>query len=284
MTYQVERTHERTLTVRHMGIAAGWEQWYFLGSDVHYDHPLCDRRLFRTHMLEAKARGAGVFLFGDCLDGMQGRADPRASKDDLDPKYAFSDYVDRLVDETARDWAEFADVIKLISFGNHEGAVLKHNESNIGARLARALGTQFMGYSGYIRFLFQGKVGRRTSRLLYFHHGSGGNAPVTRGVIKTNRRSVVQDGVDILVAGHVHQQWIVCTPRIRMSGSGQPYKDKRYHVQCPTYKDEVDLLDVGLSWPDEKEFEPPLIGGWWMRFSYNPRFQGNIETNFMLAQ
>jgi len=43
------------------------------------------------------------------------------------------------------------------------------------------------GYGGWIRFMYQsGKISR--GRMTYkYNHGSGGNAPVTRGVIQTKQ-------------------------------------------------------------------------------------------------
>lgn len=285
MAYTVERTRPRTLTIRFAEpVKPGFSQDVFLGSDVHWDSVHCLRRLFRKHMVQAKERNAPVLLFGDAIDGMQSQGDRRSSKDELDPAYKFSDYLDRLVYETAQEWQEFSDNIALVSMGNHEASLLKHNETNVAARLAREISAEFMGFSGYVRFMFSGATGNRTKRVLRFAHSRGGNSPVTRGVIGTNRRSVWNDGVDVHVTGDIHQKWLMLTPSVQMADSGRVIVKNVYHVQTGTYQSSFDPESDGLGWGDEKDFSPPLIGGWWLKFRYNPDFHGNIEIDVGLAQ
>ena len=63
--------------------------------------------------------------------------------------------------------------------------------------------------------------GGRSAFNVAYSHGSGGTAPVTRGVIKTNRRSVVFPDADIFLSGHIHERWAMEIPRIRLTEQGE---------------------------------------------------------------
>jgi len=64
-------------------IECGRTQEFLLLSDLHWDNPKCDRALLTNHLEEAKRRGAGVLVNGDFFCLMQGKGDPRRSKDDI---------------------------------------------------------------------------------------------------------------------------------------------------------------------------------------------------------
>src|SRR5688572_23682139 len=101
MAYQVERTSDEVLTIRHTGISAGWEQRYLLISDVHFDSPHCDRKLLTKHLEQAKAVGAGVLCIGDWFDAMGGKNDKRAHKSGVRAEDSRDNYFDSLVDSSA---------------------------------------------------------------------------------------------------------------------------------------------------------------------------------------
>jgi len=65
----------------------GKERWMLFISDVHLDSVHCDRDKLKQHLDLALKRNAPVFIFGDLLDLMQGKYDPRSNKGDLNPKY-----------------------------------------------------------------------------------------------------------------------------------------------------------------------------------------------------
>lgn len=269
---EIERTGPAMLTVRFDDVCAGWRQSVFLGSDLHWDHPKCNRHLVHKHLRHAKEQNAPIFFFGDTLCGMQGKGDPRASKDELDAKFAHKDYLDRLVNETAADLADYP--ITMLSMGNHEGEILDRRESNLVRRLAQALHAEYMGYAGYIRFLFNAD-GKRSSRLLYFVHGSGNGGVVTRGVISTDRRSVYQPQADVIVSAHIHEKWAMSTPRVLVTERGHPYLSERWHLQCGAYKQEYDFED-GDGWAMKREMPPKAQGGWWLDFSWDIDYLGRV--------
>jgi hypothetical protein len=279
--YVVERTYPSLITIRFTEpVVEGFERWALLASDVHLDNPHCLRRMFFRHLEQAREISAPAFLFGDTNDAMQGKQDRRASKDDLKPELKAKDYLDRIVDEAVSDLEPYT--IELLSLGNHDDDITVHHETNIARRIAAGIGAEYMPFQGQIRFMFSGRAGNRTQRLLYFHHGAGGGGEVTRGMIKTNRRSVYMGDAHIIASGHIHEKFLVVIPRVRTTTAGRSFVDNTYHVQMSTYKQEYDLESDGFHMRNERPPKP--LGGWWLKFRYNPDWLGNVEIDFGLAQ
>lgn len=272
MTFAVERTSPEVLTVRHTDVASGWEQRYLLMADVHWDNPHCDRKLLDRHLAQARECNAGVLCFGDWFCAMQGKYDKRADKNDLRPEHQSGNYLDLLVDTAADYLQPLGDQLVMLADGNHETAIRRHLETDLLQRLCQQIDTNHMGYSGFVRFMFQGESGRRTSRKLYWHHGSGGGGPVTKGVIQTNRRAASVDA-DIFVSGHIHESWVVENVVVRLLDSGRVSLSTQTHVQLPTYKQEFDMAG---GFHIEKGRPAKPLGAYWLVFGYDPAQPCNV--------
>lgn len=273
MDYSIEQTSRDVVTLRH-GNAAGMSQRYLLLADVHFDSPFCNRKRLRALLDQAQEAGAGVFCFGDWFDGMQHRDDKRADKSALMPQYKAGDYVNRLVDDSAEFLAPYAPNVVFLADGNHETALRKHLEVDILLLLAGRLNVAKMGYSGFVRFLFQNNAkGGRTSRVLFFHHGSGGGGEVTKGVIRAQRQSAWVGDADIFVGGHVHEQWALWSERLRLSSAGQVYRDSVLHLCLPTLKDEFDMAG---GFHVERGRPPKPQGAYWLEFHYERGEHGRV--------
>ena len=61
---------------------------------------------------------------------MQGKYDPRSSKDDLRPEHQGSNYLDSLVNTAADFFEPYAKNLIMIARGNHEAAILKRQETD----------------------------------------------------------------------------------------------------------------------------------------------------------
>ena len=70
------------------------------------------------------------------------------------------------------------------------------------------------GYGGVILFRDSGQV----LPAKYFH-GSGGEAPVTRGAIQTNRQAVFLPDFQLVMNGHSHHHYIIPITRERVDSS-----------------------------------------------------------------
>jgi len=223
----------------------------------------------------AKEHKALIFDFGDTFDAMQGKFDPRRTLEEVRPEHKTNKYYDVIVDDTADNYADYADNFAMFSRGNHETAVLDKVNTDLISKLVHKMNTEHTGenhrifeggYGGYIRFMFTMNKTRRQQLVLKYHHGSGGTAPVTRGVIQTNRQAVFSPDADIVVNGHNHQAYIMPIPRERISTHGKIFQDVQWHIRTPGYKN--DWIDGHEGWAVERNTGPTPHGSVWLEFSY----------------
>lgn len=261
-------------------VKAGWEQWFLLTSDIHWDNPHCDRTIYKKHLDQARERGAGIFCFGDFFCCMQGKYDPRANKESLRAEHQGANYFDLLVD-TASDYLEpYKENFVMISPGNHETAILKRQETDLTSRLCRSLGIVQGGYAGYVRFLFSRGGSGKSNHNLFYHHGYGGGGPVTKGTIQNSRRSVWLPDAQTVVTGHIHESTSMVIPRLRLAPSGNTYIDEQTHVTLATYKQEFTLAG---GWHIERGAPPKPLGGVWLRFFWDAQQRSHVGHEFIRA-
>ena len=257
------------LVVRIDGIKSEWEQDILLVSDQHHDSPLCERKIEQKHLEEAVDKKAIILFGGDTFDAMQGKKDPRSSYDNLDPELKSDKYFDAVVNFNAKFYAPYASNICMIGKGNHETSVQKHHNISLIDNLVYRLNQETQsniavgGYGGWIKFLFTMDTTKRYSMNLKYFHGSGGDAPVTRGVIQTARQAVYLPDADIVWNGHNHSEYALPIQRERISQQGDLYQDVQWHVRTPGYKNEY--RDGSEGWAVESGMPPKPIGCVWLK-------------------
>lgn len=241
---------------------------FLLLSDVHFDHPYCDRKLFFKLMDEAQDRNAKVLLNGDFFCMMQGKFDRRGSKGKVRPEHYGPNYFNLVVDEAAEQLAPYADNILLLADGNHETAILKHQEVNPLDMLHRSLTANTSrqmfraGYHGFVRFTFRKKNGAGVTKLLYHHHGKYGGT-VTMGVLGAKRHAAIIPQADIIWTGHTHDLWHLAHPVLTVTKGGRTETVLQHHIKTGTFKDEFNRPGgFGV----ERLNKPAAIGGYWMQF------------------
>lgn len=121
-------------------------------------------------------------------------------------------------------------------------------------------------YSGWVFLRFN--VGRKAIiQKIHYHHGFGGNAKRSKGMLDVQIEAMKYPDADILVRGHTHQKWYdPSTTRMRVTQKGRIYKDKIKYIQSGSYVDGI--ADGKGGWAVEKNFVPTDIGGWFVDFSY----------------
>jgi hypothetical protein len=247
-------------------------QWFLLTADHHWDNPHCDRDLLANHFNRAKEIGAKAFVFGDLFCLMQGKKDPRNSKDDIRPEHKTSRYLDTVIEDAVNWYSKYSDIIELVSDGNHETKIQSHQETDVlsrfTSRMKAVTGNDITkgGYGGFIpiKFTVYSDTGKRSKTLtlnVYYFHGSGGGGAVTKGVIQTNRRQVFVDA-DILVTGHVHNAFEMPLQKLKLNQNYTGYNHlTQDHIQVPTYKQEFDLKG---NFHVESGREPKPLGCYWL--------------------
>lgn len=250
------------------------EFWYLLSSDGHWDNPDTDRAMMERHLKECRQRGAVWFHFGDFFCAMQGKYDKRSDKSKVRPEHQNGKYLDSLVNTAAEWFEQFADIPKVICQGNHETSIQQRHETNLIERLVERINLKdrnawMGGYGGWIKFQFERMTGpeRQSINLKYFH-GHGGGGPVTKGVIQSQRQAVFLPDADIVVSGHVHEQYTIPFTRERLKDSGKVVLDEQWHVRTPTYKDEY--KDGYGGWHIETGKAPKPLGAYWLKVECIP--------------
>ncbi len=242
-------------------------------SDNHHDALSCNQELERLHLEEALERSAWIIQTGDLVDAMQGKFDPRRDYDDLRPELKGANYYDRVVKYAADFLEPYAKNILILADGNHELAVLKNANTNMTDRILSHLnertGSTIVhgGYGGWVRFLFEVNGTPQGSIKLKYFHGSGGEAPVTRGAIQTARQAVFLPDADIIVNGHSHNSYHIPISRERISNKGRQYFDLQHHIRVPGYNQSYG--DGTHGWEVTRGGVPKPIGCAWVRLRWN---------------
>lgn len=236
---------------------------FLLLSDIHFDHPACDRELLKVHIEECIAKDGYILINGDFFCVMQGKYDKRHNKSDVRPENMVANYFDSIVDDAVEFFKPYAERILFMGYGNHETSILKRTETDLLQRFIERIYYETnhrisLGeYHGFI-WIKAYVAGNLTDRkrmscltyALYHNHGTGGEAPVTGGSIEDNRKQTQIEGMDGIWMGHNHNKYTrqVSTfyldkhpqsvkPRIRIidiirSGTyKQEYKGKGFHIE-----------------------------------------------------
>ena len=248
-------------------------------ADVHWDNPKCDRAMLKRNLDEALEIDAPIIVIGDLFCAMQGKYDRRSNKSDVRPEHQRGDYLDRLV-ETAADWFEpYKQNLVLIGQGNHESAIRDRHETCLLDRFAyrmRADGgiTRTGGYDGWVRIMLDSH-GSRDSWVGYYHHGTGGGGPVTKGIIDFNRLAE-QIQADFFVMGHVHRSMLVDNVVRKLSAANRVEICERDYVRLSTYKEEA---SSGHGFATERMMGSRPLGGKWLSIR-NRYANGNRHAEF----
>lgn len=233
-------------------------------SDVHYDSMKCDRELLTKHLKEAEKRGAFVFINGDFFDVMQGKYDPRRTYDSIRPEYVKSNYLDEVVNDAVEYLSGFG-VSYFFSEGNHESNIRERLSTDLIDRLVHGLKSNGVNcergmYKGWLIWVLTHGTARIPVRQ-HYHHGHGGNAPRSKGVLRVDIQMKNYPDADIITRGHDHNKWHIPSMVERLKGQGMKMrrmKKKVHNIQTGSYKK---LGDAG--WAVEKGFAEPTLGGYW---------------------
>lgn len=209
---------------------------FLVMSDIHFDSAHCDRSQFFRDLDFGVEYGAQILIVGDFFDAMNGRFDPRRDMSELRPEYRRPDYYDYIVKDATTQLKRYADHILMVTNGNHELSVLKNANTALIARFTEGLSSEshkvYSGGYGGIILLKQKDI---ITKVKYFH-GSGGEAPVTRGAIQTNRQAVFLPDFQIVLNGHSHHMYWMPIVRERVLDDGTHYFDVQHHVRTPGYQ------------------------------------------------
>lgn len=267
-SYETKRISDIVLQVN-ITYKVGQRIPFLLLSDLHYDHPYCDRDAVHGVMDAAKKIGAPILLNGDTLCMMQARDDKRGSKDKVRDEHKVANYFDAVVIDTAEQLSPYADHLMMVADGNHETAIVKRKETNPLDWLVHRLNTDHggsvhrAGYHGIIRFKFRNSASTSVRTFIMYHHHGKYGGMVTKGVLGVARHGLVVPQADCIWTGHTHTLWHVTQPQLRVNRAGHTYTHLVHHIKTGTWKDEFNRPGgFGV----EKIANPTSQGGYWMTF------------------
>jgi UDP-2,3-diacylglucosamine pyrophosphatase LpxH len=255
------------------------KQKFLLISDLHWDNPHCKLDLLKKHLDQAKKENAKVIINGDLFCLMQGKGDPRRSKEDIRPEHNNSKYLDSII-KTAADWFEpYIDVLTLVGYGNHETTIIKHQETDILERFVERINTirgnksevYLGGYGGWFvtRFTQNSyadcKKATKTHKIKY-HHGYGGGGPVTKGTIQHQREAVKINGADIIWMGHVHEHYQMTYSVEYLNHIHEIRHKDITMLRTASYKEEYGDGHHGFHIEKGRPVKP--LGGCWLELEY----------------
>jgi len=259
-------------------------------SDIHWDSPYCQRDTLKRHLDEAVEQDCHIHLNGDTFDCMGGRRDFRGSKGSLRPEFKVDHYFDEIVNQAIEWFSPYAENIKVVGVGNHESAILKHNEISILDRFVGGLNSkngthvELGGYGGWIVYTFE-RSGSKASYRIKYHHGMGGGV-ITKGVIGHSRMSTYVQGADMIWQGHVHEDYEVNYRVERMNHANKVETKDVLMIRTATYKDEYKKDDDygAAGWAIEKGFSPRFIGARWCELTPVRIHQKGIDKMIVKAR
>lgn len=250
------------------------EQWVLNVSDVHFDSRKCDRKLFKKHLDQALERDAWILINGDFLDVMGAKKDPRSIPSHIRPEYMKDGrpYFDLVIEDAVKFLTPYVKNIKILGYGNHETNIVKRQEFDpmkyLHDYLNRVEGAdiQLSAYNGATICKFQRtKQGCRYIKKIFHHHGFGGNAQRSKGILSADLLVAQNPWADIITSGHDHQKWSLPYTIRTLNVLNDTWERRRIDiVRSGSYKMKSD--DFG--WEVEKNFMEPTLGGFWIKFRW----------------
>lgn len=256
-------------------------------SDLHIGAADVNYELICQELADAKKRGDRININGDVFDailpGDRKRFKPETLHKSLQGR---SDILNATIEMAEKILAPYADLLDMVGVGNHDTAVEKFHSLDIVAVLIDKLNKHkkdkshiihYGGYTGFIDYRIR-SADRKPQRnaamsawryVIYYHHGSGGSAPVTKGMINFARLDSFIDA-DMIWRGHNHNRWAGHTIRMRCPQSGHnPTLDNVRHVNTgsyfPTYsgqsQESIKAIGRRASYASDAGFAPQGNGG-----------------------
>ena len=259
-------------------------------SDIHWDNPKCDWGLLKKHLDYCVKEDIPIVITGDFFCLMQGRGDKRSNKSDIRPEHNNAKYLDSIVDTAVEWWTPYAQQIALISYGNHETAIIKWQETDILDRFIKSINLktgsniQKGGYGGWLIYTLE-ITNRKTSAFRHkYFHGSGGGGIVTKGAINLTRALETYENMDLFTMGHIHENSARNDVRESLEYVNGVYrmKHKKIHLCITgTYKEEYE--DGTKGWHVERGAPPKPIGGRIVTFSTKRVNGPTIQETFKMV-
>lgn len=209
-------------------------------SDIHIDSPDCDKLSLQAHFDYCLKDGRYILIGGDLFDAILLKDQKRAVNHIVDPR---DNQLNVKLEETAHFLDPYKDQILFIGRGNHEESVIKYNGLDLLQMLTTLLNAgnkhkiQYGNYANFIRLSWLNTSGKVVQHYdIFQHHGAGGAAPITKGMLDFSRISKGVDA-DLIWIGHKHNAIAdYSDPLMKLDRSGKVILRNRQLIQTPSYQ------------------------------------------------
>lgn len=210
-----------------------------LFADIHKDSPDFDRESFEAHANYCLADKRYMLFNGDLFDAILLK----------DQKRAVPHLVERVdnqlnvkLEEMAHFLSPYKDLILFIGRGNHEESILKYNGIDLIQMLVLMLNAdsnhkiQYGNYANFLRFSWAKGTKSVAHYDIFAHHGAGGSAPQTKGMLDF---AALSKGVnaDLIWLGHKHNAIVdYSAPIMYIDNNGKVVLKNRQLIETPSYQ------------------------------------------------
>ena len=229
------RAYEFTTTIK-----AGKPTKLGLFSDTHVDNPNFDQDTFVEHANYCLKDGRYMLFDGDIFDAILRTDKKRAVNSLLE---SGDNQLNMKLDKAYELLKPYQEQILFMGRGNHEESILKYSGIDVLDLLAKMLNSgkkhQIVvgNYANFIRFSWLNTNNKtRLKYDIYAHHGAGGSAPQTKGMLDF---AALEKGanVDLIWIGHKHNSLIdYSAPIMFVDQSGNVVLKNRQCIQTPSYQ------------------------------------------------
>ncbi len=237
-------------------------------SDLHLGSSGINEARIKGELDEAVERGARILIGGDILDAIW-ISDPRYLKTGLHPvAISRQDEINAVLEFWVGFMGKYAQNIDFIGMGNHESALLEKRGLDLNRLLATSIGLDpervCGGYWCVISYRIKPKTTNYTRELsIFYHHGSGGGAPITRGMIEVSRTKMFVEGADIIWHGHTHDRWVAPYSVLRLENGGYPKFSEVIVIRTGGYR-----YWGSNPWENRRGHSPKAHGGVFLKAVY----------------
>lgn len=256
-------------------------------SDIHLDSKNCDRKLLKKHFDIIKECNGAIFINGDLLDVMGAKRDPRSVPNDIRPEYnqAGGSYLDLVIQDAYEFLKQYKENIYVIGYGNHETNIERRQQIDPLRYLVSLLNQsganiQLGGYQGAIVWKFTlGNKNKRACRKWFYHHGSGGGAKRSKGVLNADILISQNGWADLITSGHDHNKFHLPFTLKNLNEKSYQWEKRRVDVlRTGSYKKK----SINGGWEVEKDFNEPTLGGYFVDYYYTHSRNVNGNSEYKL--
>lgn len=209
-------------------------------SDIHFDSKDCDKVQLKKDLDYCKKDGRYIIINGDLADLILLKDKKRAVNHLME---GGDNQVNIKMNELVEFLKPYQEQILFIGRGNHEESLLKYNGLDYIQTVTQLLNAgskhqiQYGNYANFIRFNWLDKRKKSVAHYdMYIHHGAGGSAPCSKGMLDFN---AIAKGVnaDLIVIGHKHHSIVdFSTPIMYINREGEVVLKNRQCLQTPSYQ------------------------------------------------